>query len=52
MAVVQRTASAYSGFPFVIEMGIAYGGKIETRGNVQHVKVLTLKWTKKIEYHF
>ena len=32
MAVVQRTASAYSGFPFVIEMGIAYGGKIETRG--------------------
>ena len=32
MAVVQRTASAYSGFPFVVEMGIAYGGKIETRG--------------------
>ena len=32
MVVVQRTASAYSGFPFVIEMGIAYGGKIESRG--------------------
>jgi DNA topoisomerase-6 subunit B len=32
MAVVQRTASAYSGFPFVIEMGIAYGGNIESRG--------------------
>jgi len=31
-AVVQRTASAYSGFPFVIEMGIAYGGNIESRG--------------------
>jgi DNA topoisomerase-6 subunit B len=28
LEVVQRSASAYSGFPFVIEMGIAYGGKI------------------------
>lgn len=27
-AVVQRSASAYSGFPFIIEMGIAYGGGI------------------------
>ena len=27
-AVIQRSASAYSGFPFIIEMGIAYGGKI------------------------
>jgi len=26
--VVQRSASAYSGFPFVVEMGIAYGGQI------------------------
>jgi DNA topoisomerase-6 subunit B len=26
--VVQRSASAYSGFPFIIEMGIAYGGQI------------------------
>jgi len=31
-AVVQRTASAYSGFPFIIEMGIAYGGNIQSRG--------------------
>ena len=26
--VIQRSASAYSGFPFVVEMGIAYGGNI------------------------
>lgn len=32
LAVVQRSASAYSGFPFVVEMGIAYGGDIQTRG--------------------
>ena len=31
-AVIQRSASAYSGFPFVVEMGIAYGGDIATRG--------------------
>ena len=31
-AVVQRTASAYSGFPFIVEMGIAYGGEIKTGG--------------------
>ena len=31
-AVVQRPASAYSGFPFIIEMGIAYGGEIKTGG--------------------
>jgi len=31
-AVVQRPASAYSGFPFVIEMGIAYGGEIKSGG--------------------
>ena len=30
--VVQRPASAYSGFPFVVEMGIAYGGDIKTGG--------------------
>ncbi len=30
--VIQRGASAYSGFPFIIEMGIAYGGKIQSRG--------------------
>lgn len=27
-AVVQRPPSAYSGFPFIVEMGIAYGGEI------------------------
>ena len=31
-AVVQRPASAYSGFPFVVEMGIAYGGDIKSGG--------------------
>ena len=33
LAVIQRSASAYSGFPFVIEMGIAYGGDISSRGS-------------------
>lgn len=32
LSVVMRSASAYSGFPFVVEMGIAYGGGIQTRG--------------------
>ncbi len=32
ISVIQRTASAYSGFPFIVEMGIAYGGDISTRG--------------------
>ncbi len=32
LAVIQRNASAYSGFPFIVEMGIAYGGGIETKG--------------------
>jgi len=32
ISVVQRGASAYSGFPFVIEMGIAYGGEIPGGG--------------------
>lgn len=31
-AVVQRSPSAYSGFPFIIEMGIAYGGDIKSGG--------------------
>ena len=30
--VLQRGASAYSGFPFIIEMGIAYGGDIPPQG--------------------
>ena len=33
LAVIQRSASAYSGFPFVVEMGIAYGGDISSRGS-------------------
>lgn len=32
ISVIQRSASAYSGFPFIVEMGIAYGGDIRTRG--------------------
>jgi DNA topoisomerase-6 subunit B len=32
LAVIQRNASAYSGFPFIVEMGIAYGGSIDTKG--------------------
>ena len=32
LTVFQRNASAYSGFPFIVEMGIAYGGEISTRG--------------------
>ena len=32
VAVVQRPASAYSGFPFIVEMGIAYGGDIKSGG--------------------
>lgn len=31
-AVVQRPASAYSGFPFIVEMGVAYGGNISANG--------------------
>jgi DNA topoisomerase-6 subunit B len=33
LSVIQRSASAYSGFPFVIEMGIAYGGDISSKGS-------------------
>ena len=32
LEVVQRPASAYSGFPFVVEMAVAYGGRIESGG--------------------
>src|SRR5439155_25229127 len=31
-AVIQRSGSAYSGFPFIVEMGIAYGGDIPQPG--------------------
>ncbi len=29
VATIQRPASAYSGFPFIVEIGIAYGGAIK-----------------------
>ena len=29
VAVYQRKPSAYSGFPFIVEVGVAYGGQIE-----------------------
>jgi len=32
LSVIQRNSSAYSGFPFVVEMGIAYGGEISSGG--------------------
>ncbi|MBE43637.1 MAG: DNA topoisomerase VI subunit B [Thaumarchaeota archaeon] len=31
VATVQRPPSAYSGFPFIVEMGMAYGGDIKTK---------------------
>lgn len=31
-AVIQRPPSAYSGFPFIVEMGVAYGGEIPSGG--------------------
>jgi len=31
-SVIQRPASAYSGFPFIVEMGVAYGGEIPSGG--------------------
>jgi DNA topoisomerase-6 subunit B len=35
IAVYQRRPSAYSGFPFIVEVGIAYGGKIESDGGIR-----------------
>lgn len=32
VATVQRPASSYSGFPFIVEMGVAYGGAIQNKG--------------------
>jgi len=32
--VYQRKPSAYSGFPFIVEVGIAYGGKIPNTGGI------------------
>ncbi len=34
LAVEQRGASAYSGFPFIIEVAIAYGGDVPNSSNV------------------
>jgi len=34
LTVVQRNASAYSGFPFVVEVAIAYGGALEPSENI------------------
>lgn len=34
VAVVQRKPSSYSGFPFIVEVGLAYGGKIPPTGGV------------------
>ncbi|MEM1550468.1 MAG: DNA topoisomerase VI subunit B [Candidatus Bathyarchaeia archaeon] len=33
IAVTQRKPSAYSGHPFIVEVGIAYGGKVPTRND-------------------
>ena len=35
VAVYQRKPSAYSGFPFIVEVGIAYGGEIEPGGGIK-----------------
>ncbi|HUO41639.1 MAG TPA: DNA topoisomerase VI subunit B [Methylomirabilota bacterium] len=35
VAVYQRKPSAYAGFPFIVEVGIAYGGKIETGSGIR-----------------
>jgi DNA topoisomerase-6 subunit B len=32
--VYQRRPSAYSGFPFIVEVGIAYGGRIRSTGGI------------------
>jgi DNA topoisomerase-6 subunit B len=35
IAVYQRKPSAYAGFPFIVEVGVAYGGQIETGGGIK-----------------
>jgi DNA topoisomerase-6 subunit B len=35
VAVYQRKPSAYSGFPFIVEVGVAYGGEIESAGGIK-----------------
>ena len=34
MAVSQRKPSTYSGHPFIVEVGIAYGGKVPNKGDI------------------
>ena len=34
MAVSQRKPSAYSGHPFIVEVAIAYGGKVPSKGDI------------------
>ena len=34
VAVRQRKPSAYSGHPFIVEVGIAYGGKVPVKGDI------------------
>ena len=35
IAVYQRKPSAYSGFPFIVEVGVAYGGHIQAGGGIK-----------------
>jgi DNA topoisomerase-6 subunit B len=35
IAVYQRKPSAYAGFPFIVEVGVAYGGQIEAGGGIK-----------------
>ena len=35
VSVYQRKPSAYSGFPFIVEVGIAYGGEVEPEGGIR-----------------
>jgi DNA topoisomerase-6 subunit B len=35
VSVYQRKPSAYAGFPFIVEVGIAYGGQIEPGGGIR-----------------
>jgi DNA topoisomerase-6 subunit B len=38
IAVYQRKPSAYSGFPFIVEVGVAYGGQIEAGGGIKLIR--------------
>lgn len=47
VATIQRKPSTYSGFPFIIEVGIASGKQIETQG-----KILLFRFANKIPLLF